>query len=130
MKFNALSGALGLRGSIDIPVGFGVVSPMARIEYRQTSQSAYDQSMYYADLGSGTSSTFSQPAGVYGMTSGALGLACAHGERAHGGTRIRPLDAAPGRCTRSRCARPCACRFEVSRRAPGSQYNVLKYLLY
>ena len=74
MKFNAVSGAIGLRGSIDIPMSFGVFSPTARFEYKQTSQSAYDQSMYYSDLGAGTSSTFSQPAGVYGMTTGALGF--------------------------------------------------------
>jgi uncharacterized protein YhjY with autotransporter beta-barrel domain len=74
MKFDAMSGALGLRGSIDIPMSFGVFSPTARFEYKQTSQSAYDQAMYYSDLGAGTSSTFSQPAGVYGMTSGALGF--------------------------------------------------------
>ena len=74
MKFNAVSGAIGLRGSIDIPMSFGVFSPTARFEYKQTSQSAFDQSMYYSDLGAGTSSTFSQPAGVYGMTTGALGF--------------------------------------------------------
>ena len=74
MKFNAVSGAIGLRGSIDIPMSFGVFSPTARFEYKQTSQSAFDQSMYYSDLGAGTSSTFSQPAGVYAMTTGALGF--------------------------------------------------------
>ena len=74
MKFNAVSGAIGLRGSIDIPMSFGVFSPTARFEYKQTSQNAFDQSLYYSDLGAGTSSTFSQPAGVYGMTTGALGF--------------------------------------------------------
>ena len=74
MTFNALSGAVGLRGSVDIAVPFGTLSPTARIEYRQTSQSAYDQSLYYTDLGAGLSSTFSQAAGVQSMTSGALGL--------------------------------------------------------
>jgi hypothetical protein len=74
MKFDAMSGALGLRGSIDIPMSFGVFSPTARFEYKQTSQSAYDQSMYYSDLGAGTGSIFSQLAGVYGMTTGALGF--------------------------------------------------------
>jgi outer membrane autotransporter protein len=74
MKFHAVSGAIGLRGSIDIPTSFGRLTPMARLEYKQTSQSAYDQSMYYTDLGAGMSSTFSQPAGSYGMTTGAIGL--------------------------------------------------------
>ena len=74
MKFNAVSGAIGLRGSIDIPVSFGVLTPMARVEYRQTSQSAFDQSMYYSDLGSSLSSTFSQGAGSHGATTGAVGF--------------------------------------------------------
>ena len=30
--------------------------------------------MYYSDLGAGTSSTFSQSAGIYAMTTGALGF--------------------------------------------------------
>jgi uncharacterized protein with beta-barrel porin domain len=74
MKFNAVSGAVGLRGSIDIPASFGMFTPTARLEYRQTSQSAYDQSMYYSDLGPGVSSTFSQLAGNRGMTMGAIGF--------------------------------------------------------
>jgi uncharacterized protein YhjY with autotransporter beta-barrel domain len=74
MKFNALSGAIGLRGSIDIPVSFGTLTPTARLEYRLTSQSAFDQSMYYTDLGSSLSPTFSQQAGTHGLTTGAIGL--------------------------------------------------------
>ena len=74
LKFNATSGAIGLRGSIDIPMSYGTLSPTARFEYKQTSQSAFDQSLYYTDLGAGSSSTFSQSAGVYGTTTGALGL--------------------------------------------------------
>lgn len=74
MKFNAVSGAVGLRGSIDMPMRFGVFSPTARLEYRQTSQSAFDQSMYYADLGAASSSTFSQAAGVHSTTTGAVGF--------------------------------------------------------
>ena len=74
MKFNAVSGAIGLRGSINVPTSFGTLTPMARVEYRQTRQSAYDQSMYYTDFGTGSSSTFSQPLGFHGMTTGAIGL--------------------------------------------------------
>jgi uncharacterized protein with beta-barrel porin domain len=74
MNFNATSGAVGLRGSIDVPTSFGMLTPNARIEYRQTAQSAYDQSLYYTDLGSGSASTFSQPAGTYGSATGTLGV--------------------------------------------------------
>jgi uncharacterized protein YhjY with autotransporter beta-barrel domain len=74
MKFNAVSGAVGLRGAIDIPASFGMFTPTARVEYRQTTQSAFDQSMYYTDLGAGSSSTYSQLAGNRGMTTGAIGF--------------------------------------------------------
>ena len=84
MKFNAISGAVGLRGSIDIPVRFGILTPNARVEYRQTSQSAFDQSMYYTDLGSGSASTFSQPVGSHGATTGAIGIRA----RAPGGLAV------------------------------------------
>lgn len=78
MKFNAMSASVGLRGSIDNPMSFGMFSPTSRLEYRQTKQSAYEQGMYYADLGAGTTSTFSQPAGINNMVTGAIGF------RAHG----------------------------------------------
>ncbi len=84
MKFNAVSGAAGLRGSIDMPMSFGVFSPTARVEYRQTSQSAFDQSMYYADLGAASSSTFSQAAGVQSTTTGAIGFRA----RSQGGLNV------------------------------------------
>ena len=74
MKFNAVSGAVGLRGAIDIPTGFGTFTPTARGEYRQVSQGAFDRSMYYSDLGPGLSSTFSQTSTKGGMTTGALGF--------------------------------------------------------
>lgn len=74
MTVDALSGAVGVRTAFDIPMRFGVLTPTARLEYRRTSQGAYDQAMYYSDLGSSTASTFSQPSGTQGTTTGALGL--------------------------------------------------------
>lgn len=74
MTVDAVSGAIGLRGSIDVPVSFGTLTPTARLEYRQTNQGAYHQTMYYSDLGSGTASTFAQVAATNHLTSGALGL--------------------------------------------------------
>jgi len=53
---------------------FGTPSPTARFEYKQTSQSAFDQSMYFIDLDPGTSSIFSQPGATLGMATGTLGL--------------------------------------------------------
>jgi hypothetical protein len=74
MKFTALSGTVGLRGAIDIPMTFGTLTPNARVEYRQTSQSSYDQALYYTDLGPGSSSSFGQASGVRNLTTGSLGL--------------------------------------------------------
>ena len=72
--FNATSLVAGLRGSIDMPTAFGVLTPNARIEYRETWLSSYDQSMYYSDLGSGILSTISQVGTKQGTTTAALGL--------------------------------------------------------
>ncbi len=74
MKFSALAGTIGLRGSIDIPTGFGLFTPMARIEYRKTSLSSYDQPLYYTDLGQSLSLTLNQPAGSTGATTAAVGF--------------------------------------------------------
>jgi uncharacterized protein YhjY with autotransporter beta-barrel domain len=84
MKADAVSGTIGLRGSIDMPASFGTITPTARVEYRQTSQSAFDQAMFYSDLGAGTSSTFSQPNVSRGSVSGAVGLRA----RAAGGLAV------------------------------------------
>jgi uncharacterized protein YhjY with autotransporter beta-barrel domain len=72
--FSATSAVAGLRGSIDMPTAFGILTPNARIEYRNTWLSAYDQSMYYSDLGSGVLSTIAQPGTKQGTTTAALGL--------------------------------------------------------
>ena len=74
MKFGALAGTIGLRGSIDIPTGFGLFTPLARIEYRETSLSSYNQPLYYSDLGPGLSLTLNQPASSSGATTAAVGF--------------------------------------------------------
>jgi len=74
MKVNAVSGAVGLRGSIDLQRSFGTLTPTARIEYRQTSQGSYNQGLYYSDLGSGLGSTLAQGSTSTGVTTGAIGL--------------------------------------------------------
>ena len=47
---------------------------MARIEYRQTSLSSYDQPLYYSDLGPGLSLTLNQSAASSGATTAAVGF--------------------------------------------------------
>jgi uncharacterized protein YhjY with autotransporter beta-barrel domain len=73
MKFSATAGAVGLRGSIDIPTDFGILAPTLRLEYRETSLSTYSQSMAFSDL-PGTDYLFTQPSAAYGTTTGTLGL--------------------------------------------------------
>ncbi len=74
MSANSMSGAIGLRGSIDIENAHGVLSPNARIEYRQTRQMGYNQALYYSDLGAGSASTFTQAAISSGTETAAAGL--------------------------------------------------------
>ncbi|MBV9558747.1 MAG: putative Ig domain-containing protein [Pseudolabrys sp.] len=74
MKVSAFSGAVGLRGSIDIPISSGTMTPFVRLEYKETSQSDYSQNLYYSDLGPGISSAFSAPSNVRSMTTTAVGL--------------------------------------------------------
>ena len=110
MKVNALSGAVGLRGSVDVPVSFGTLTPTARVEYRQTNQGAYNQSMYYTDLGSGIASTLSQLAATNHITSGAVGL---RARRAGSPPRSNTASpAARDRSSRRPSGRLCGCRSE------------------
>ena len=51
MKFHSVGGTVGLRGSYDMPMSWGVLTPNARVEYRQTLDGAFQQSMYYTDIG-------------------------------------------------------------------------------
>lgn len=74
MTFNATAGAIGLRGSIDVPTAFGILTPNARIEYRESNRSIYSQSMFYGDIGSAQTFILTQPSASYGMTTGTLGL--------------------------------------------------------
>ncbi len=74
MKVSAFSGAIGLRGSIDIAISSGTLTPTARIEYKETSQGVYSQNIYYSDLGPGVSSAFGLPSTIRTMTTTALGL--------------------------------------------------------
>jgi hypothetical protein len=55
-------------------MGWGVLTPTARLEYRQTLDGAFQQSLYYSDLGAGTSSTLAQIATTQGTINTSLGL--------------------------------------------------------
>ncbi|MBV8792237.1 MAG: autotransporter outer membrane beta-barrel domain-containing protein, partial [Pseudolabrys sp.] len=84
MTASSTSVGVGLRGSIDVPVSFGTLTPTARVEYKEIMQDGYSQNMYYADLGPAAGSAFGQPSTVKNMTTVALGL----NARAFGGMMV------------------------------------------
>jgi len=51
--FNAAAGVLGVRALYDIDTAWGVIAPMARLEYRRELDGGFNQSMFYTDLGAG-----------------------------------------------------------------------------
>jgi uncharacterized protein YhjY with autotransporter beta-barrel domain len=74
MKFRSVAGTLGLRGSYDLPTNWGVLTPTARVEYRQSLDGAFQQSMYYSDVGSSMSSTLNQGAASRGQVNTSVAL--------------------------------------------------------
>ncbi len=74
VNFNSTSAVVGLRGSYDIPTGWGVVSPTARLEYRRELDGAFNQSMFYSDLGAGQSYMLNQIGTAQNLITGAVGL--------------------------------------------------------
>ena len=74
MKFHSLGGTAGLRGSYDIPMSWGVLTPNARVEYRQTIDGAFQQSMYYTDLGPSMTSTLGAGTTTRGTINTSLGV--------------------------------------------------------
>ena len=74
MKAEFSAVGLGLRGSIDVPVSFGTLTPNAKVEYKEITQNEYNQSLYYADLGPSVSSSFGIPVNVRRTITTTLGL--------------------------------------------------------
>jgi uncharacterized protein with beta-barrel porin domain len=72
--FHSLTGAVGVRGSYDMPMRWGVLTPTARAEYRQTLDGAFQQSMYYSDIGASMTSTLAQASTTRGTFNTSLGL--------------------------------------------------------
>jgi hypothetical protein len=73
-KFNSIGGTVGLRGSYDVPMAWGVLTPTARAEYRQAFDGSYQQAMYYTDLGAGVTSTLAQAQATHGTINTSLGF--------------------------------------------------------
>jgi outer membrane autotransporter protein len=74
MKFHSLGGTAGLRGSYDLPMSWGVLTPNARVEYRHTIDGAFQQAMNYTDIGPSVSSTLVQPGASGGTINTSLGV--------------------------------------------------------
>jgi large repetitive protein len=74
MNFHSVGGTVGLRGAYDVPMNWGVLTPTARAEYRQALDGAYQQSMYYSDVGAGMTSTLAQASSTRGTLNTSLGL--------------------------------------------------------
>jgi uncharacterized protein YhjY with autotransporter beta-barrel domain len=74
MKFHSVGGTVGLRGSYDIPMRWGVLTPNARVEFRQTIDGAFQQSMHYSDIGPAVSSTLIQAGAASGTLNTSLGV--------------------------------------------------------
>jgi outer membrane autotransporter protein len=51
LQSTSYSGVLGFRTSYPFEMGWGTLTPMLRVEYRQTSEGGYTQAMGYADTG-------------------------------------------------------------------------------
>jgi outer membrane autotransporter protein len=74
MKFHSLGGTAGLRGSYDIPMSWGVLTPNARVEYRATIDGAFQQSMNFTDIGPSVSSTLVGAGTTTGTINTSLGV--------------------------------------------------------
>ena len=51
-----------------MPMSWGVLTPTARAEYRQTLDGAFQQSMYYSDIGASMTSTLAQTSTTRGTS--------------------------------------------------------------
>jgi len=81
MAVSTLSGVLGTRLSWSQAMAWGLISPQLRVEYRHDFNGAYDQALYFANVGGAQSASVAQ--GAIGQDAYTLGLgldaAFAHG---------------------------------------------------
>jgi len=60
LGFDSVAAVVGVRALYDIATGWGVLSPMARLEYRRELDGGFGQSMYYTDLGPAQTYVFNE----------------------------------------------------------------------
>jgi large repetitive protein len=74
MDFNSTSAVLGLRGSFDIMMQWGVLTPNLRVEYRHVLDGSFNQAMWYSDIGPSFTYNFVQDATTRNLFSTTVGL--------------------------------------------------------
>ena len=74
MSFDSRAVVLGLRGRYDFDLPWAKVSPNMRVEYKYALDSAFNQSMFYADLGPIASYDFAQGSASRSSLTTTLGL--------------------------------------------------------
>ena len=74
ISFNSTAAVLGLRASYDIGTQWGVVSPMFRVEYKHALDGGFNQSMWYSDLGAGTTYILAHNAETRNLLNASIGL--------------------------------------------------------
>ena len=73
MTANATSGVAGVRTSYDIPMSWGLLTLLGRVEYRTLLQGEYNQQLTYADIGGTVYTITGQPISS-DMITGGLGF--------------------------------------------------------
>jgi large repetitive protein len=74
MDFNSTSAVLGLRGSFDIMMQWGVLTPNMRLEYRHVLDGGFNQAMWYSDIGPSFTYNFAQDATTRNLFTTTVGL--------------------------------------------------------
>ena len=82
VDFTSTAAVLGLRGSYDFAMPWGVISPMARIEYKYALDRSFNQFMWYNDLGPGTTYALVQGAAARSLLNASIGLRAGIGSAA------------------------------------------------
>jgi uncharacterized protein YhjY with autotransporter beta-barrel domain len=82
VNFTSTAAVLGLRGSYDFATQWGVIAPMARIEYKYALDGSFNQFMWYNDLGPGTTYALVQGTAARSLLSGSIGLRASIGTAA------------------------------------------------
>jgi uncharacterized protein YhjY with autotransporter beta-barrel domain len=74
VDFTSTAAVLGLRGSYDFAMSWGVIAPMARIEYKYARDGSFNQLMWYNDIGPANTYTLTESAAARSLLNASIGL--------------------------------------------------------